>query len=75
VDIVATLQIVLAASQGGRNFWNFERKTAEQLFTGLLRLAYITTIGYFFFSASHSSRHWRQSSRVGAVAENNSPSV
>ena len=26
-------------------------------------------------SASHSSRHWRQSSRVGAIAENNSPSV
>jgi hypothetical protein len=32
-------KLPLAASKGGRNFWDFERKSAEQLFTGLLRLA------------------------------------
>ncbi len=44
-------------------------KQAEQLFTGLLRLAYITTISYFFF-AGHSSRFCRHSLRVGAASEN-----
>ena len=32
-------KLPLAASKGGRNFWNFEHKSAEQLFTGLLHLA------------------------------------
>lgn len=43
--------IDVAASKGGRNFWNFERKSAEQLFIGLLRWAILRLLAISFLRA------------------------